>query len=162
MERVKCTFKAFFNIVARKQMPPTCQQYLNTFVNFKICMHAFSRFATDPVVVVSCFQATMTEAQNSRPIPWCHVCIWSGGDSVAPPPGKECKLGGGLFTALVEGLSCLHKAVGFISHHSLSFQFTHSWHINDHSSSQHHDLESKMHIADKAPCCYKNDIFELT
>lgn len=61
---------------------------------------------------------TMAEEQNSLPTPWCHVCIWSGGLSQGPPPGRVCKVGAGCFTAEVHGLSVTQAAVRFMLYHS--------------------------------------------
>ena len=56
---------------------------------------------------------------HSRPIPWCHVCIWSGGLSHGPPPGSVCRRGGGSRTGFSsEGRSDLHCAETFMLYQS--------------------------------------------
>lgn len=69
--------------------------------------------------VIKLIKETMQEATNSLPVPWCHVCIWSGGLSHGPPPGSSCKSGAGARTGFSSpGLSCLHCAVIFILNQS--------------------------------------------
>lgn len=70
----------------------------------------------------------MQLATNSLPIPWCHVCIWSGGLSQGPPPGSACRSGAGSRTGFSSpGLSCLHCAVIFISYQSWACMYICAW-----------------------------------
>ena len=68
---------------------------------------------------LNAWKETIQEATNSRPIPWCHVCIWSGGLSHGPPPGSVCRRGGGSRTGFSsEGRSDLHCAETFMLYQS--------------------------------------------
>lgn len=61
----------------------------------------------------------IVDEQNSLPTPWCHVCIWSGGEMRGFPPGNKWRVGAGSNTAEVAGRSATHGAVGFMLNHSL-------------------------------------------
>lgn len=123
VERIVCTLKAFINIAARESTPPACQKYLamqpGALTNATTNMHDCQK--TEHTCMHACYNilGAIAEVQNSLPTPWCHVCIWSGGLSVAPPPGREWRLGSGSRTADDQGLSCTHGAVDFMFHHSL-------------------------------------------
>ena len=105
---------------------PDVQEHCDQ-ARYATCMQAIPHimYVEQPVQASACAwlanglrQGAIAEEQNSRPAPWCHVCIWSGGENVSPPPGRLCKRGAGTFTTYVDGLSPLHGALTFIFHHS--------------------------------------------